>query len=278
MATARRAAVPLDAYVLHRYDWSETSLILDLFTRSRGRVSVAAKGAKRPYSQLRSVLLPFQRIAATIGRQADDAQADVVTLRAAEWAGLDATPVLPPARLFAGFYLNELLMKLLARGDAHPALFDAYAATLRSLAEADDFSEQIGLRAFEFVLLKAIGLLPELDRATATQQRLDPEADYLLHGERGVVAADPALQGARLSGADLVELQAALRDGDLGRLHVACATRLDRLRPVLRPLVHYHLGSPSLRTRDVMRDVKRLTLPGRARGLPADPIDSPDTP
>ena len=120
MATARRVAAPLDAYVLHRYDWSETSLILDLFTRSKGRVTVAAKGAKRPYSQLRSVLLPFQRIAATIGRQAEDAQADVVTLRSAEWAGLDATPVLPPARLFAGFYLNELLMKLLARGDAAP--------------------------------------------------------------------------------------------------------------------------------------------------------------
>ena len=97
MATARRVTAPLDAYVLHRYDWSETSLILDLFTRAKGRVTVAAKGAKRPYSQLRSVLLPFQRIAATIGKQAEDAQADVVTLRSAEWAGLDATPVLPPA-------------------------------------------------------------------------------------------------------------------------------------------------------------------------------------
>ena len=171
MATSRRAAVPLDAYVLHRYDWSETSLILDLFTRSKGRVTVAAKGAKRPYSQLRSVLLPFQRLTATIGRQAEDAQADVVTLRSAEWAGLDATPVLPPARLFAGFYLNELLMKLLARGDAHPALFDGYAATLRSLATSDDFGEQIGLRAFELVLLKAIGLLPELDRVTATDRK-----------------------------------------------------------------------------------------------------------
>ena len=48
----------LQGYVLHRYDWSETSLILDLFTREQGRVAVAAKGAKRPYSQLRSVLLP----------------------------------------------------------------------------------------------------------------------------------------------------------------------------------------------------------------------------
>ena len=268
MATARRSSAPLDAYVLHRYDWSETSLILDLFTRSKGRVTVAAKGAKRPYSQLRSVLLPFQRIAATIGKQAEDAQADVVTLRGAEWAGLDATPVLPPARLFAGFYLNELLMKLLARGDAHPALFDAYAATLRSLATSDDFAEQIGLRAFELVLLKAIGLLPELDRVTATQQRLAPDAAYQWLGDRGVVDADASLPAARLPGADLLEIDAALRDDNLGALHVACATRLDRLKPVLRALVHYHLGSPSLRTRDVMRDARKLLAPSLLPSLP----------
>jgi DNA repair protein RecO (recombination protein O) len=269
MATARRVATPLDAYVLHRYDWSETSLILDLFTRSKGRVTVAAKGAKRPYSQLRSVLLPFQRIAATIGKQAEDAQPDVVTLRSAEWAGLEATPVLPPARLFAGFYLNELLMKLLARGDAHPALFDAYAATLRSLATADEFGEQIGLRAFELVLLKSIGLLPELDRVTATQQALEPEARYQLHGERGVVDGDAALPGARLPGADLLEIDAALHMDSLGPLHVACATRLDRLRPVLRALVQYHLGSPVLRTREVMRDARKLT-PTLLPSLPSE--------
>jgi len=258
MATSRRAAVALDAYMLHRYDWSETSLIIDLFTRSKGRVTVAAKGAKRPYSQLRSVLLPFQRLSATIGRQAEDAQADVVTLRGAEWAGVDATPVLPPARLFAGFYLNELLMKLLARGDAHPALFDGYAATLRSLATADDFGEQIGLRAFELVLLKAIGLLPELDRVTATQQRLEPDAPYQLLGDRGVADAGPGSPAASLPGADLLALDDALRNDDLRALHLACATRLDRLKPVLRTLVHYHLGSPALRTRDVMRDARQL--------------------
>jgi DNA repair protein RecO (recombination protein O) len=258
VATARRT-LALDAYVLHRYDWSETSLILDLFTRGRGRLAVAAKGAKRPYSQLRSVLLPFQRVAATTGKQAEEAQGDIVTLRSAEWAGVDATPVLPPARLFAGFYLNELLMKLLARGDAHPMLFDAYAATLRSLATADEFGEQIGLRAFELVLLKAIGLLPELDRVTATQQRLQAESAYQWLGDRGLIDADSALPAARLPGDDLLAIDAALRDNNLGALHVACATRLDRLKPVLRALVHYHLGSPSLRTREVMRDAMRLT-------------------
>ena len=61
---------PLQAYVLHRYDWSESSLILELFTREQGRLAVAAKGAKRPHSQLRSVLLPFQRVNITLTRSA----------------------------------------------------------------------------------------------------------------------------------------------------------------------------------------------------------------
>jgi DNA repair protein RecO (recombination protein O) len=110
------------------------------------------------------------------------------------------------------------------------------------------------------VLLKAIGLLPELDRVTATQSRLDPDAPYQLHGERGVVGGDPEA-GAALPGADLVALDAALRTDALGPLHAACAPRLDRLKPVLRGLVHYHLGSPVLRTRDVMRDARQLIGP-----------------
>ncbi|MBI3368052.1 MAG: DNA repair protein RecO, partial [Burkholderiales bacterium] len=122
---------PQHAFVLHSWDWSESSLILDLFTREQGRVAVVAKGAKRPYSQLRSVLLPFQRLHVALGRPKADETSEIVTLRSADYAG--GAPLLPPAQLFAGFYLNELLMKLLARQDPHAALFDSYADTLAAL-------------------------------------------------------------------------------------------------------------------------------------------------
>jgi Recombination protein O N terminal len=83
---ATRAAVPLAAFVLHRYDWSESSLILDLFTREQGRIAVAAKGAKRPYSQLRSVLLPFQRLRA--GRRRSRCRgANAAWRRVGRWHG-----------------------------------------------------------------------------------------------------------------------------------------------------------------------------------------------
>ena len=91
-------------------------------------MAVAAKGAKRPHSQLRAVLLPFQRlhVALARGRTAGDdaAPPEVQTLRSAEWAG--GAAMLTGAALFAGFHCNELLMKFIARQDPHPHLYDAY--------------------------------------------------------------------------------------------------------------------------------------------------------
>jgi DNA repair protein RecO (recombination protein O) len=86
-ARPRRTASPLLAYVLHQYDWSETSLIVELFTRAQGRVVVAAKGAKRPTSNYRAVLLPFQPVLALLGKTPADEHGEVHNLRSAEWAG-----------------------------------------------------------------------------------------------------------------------------------------------------------------------------------------------
>jgi DNA repair protein RecO (recombination protein O) len=245
----------LAAYVLHRYDWSESSLILDLFTREQGRVAVAAKGAKRPYSQMRAVLLPFQRIHVTIGRiSGDEGASEVQNLRGAEWAG--GAAMLTGAALFSGFYLNELLMKLLARSDAHPALFDAYAATLPLMVSADDGIVQAALRAFELALLQQVGVLPDLSCVTMTQAEVDPAGRYLLLPEQGVVTARG--RENELAGQTLIGLQAALQHGSLVALQQACAPALQELKLLLRALLHYHLGSPVLRTRQVMLDVQAL--------------------
>ena len=116
------------AYVLHRYEWSESSLILELFTRNLGRVAVAAKGVRKPASAFRSVLLPFQPLLVSLGPQAQ-----IRTLRGAEWAGGYAMPTGEP--LLVGYYVNELLMRLLAREDVQPLVFDAYAQTLAFIAK-----------------------------------------------------------------------------------------------------------------------------------------------
>ena len=253
MASSRSA--PQAAFVLHQWDWSETSLILDLFTRAHGRVAAVAKGAKRPYSQLRPVLMPFQRLLVLTSKPKSEAAgegADILLLRSAEYAGSGAA--MPPARLFPCFYLNELLMKLLARGDPHAALFDAYADALQALAVAAD---EAPLRAFELQLLRETGVLPELSRITTTQHPVQAGGRYRLGSEAGLAEA-PADDPAALPGSICLALQAALDRADGPALRRACQGSLPALRGQLRALLHYHLGAPALRTRQLMLDVRRL--------------------
>jgi DNA repair protein RecO (recombination protein O) len=253
-----KPAAPLSAFVLHRYDWSETSVILDLFTREQGRVSVAAKGAKRPYSQLRSVLLPFQKINVSLGRAPkvdlkNPQASEVQNLRSAEWAGGQA--MLTGAALFSGFYLNELLMKLMGRHDAQPTLFDAYAQTLPQLTSKDDTQVQAALRAFELRLLHELGVLPDLSLSTLTLQVVQAKTSYSLLPEAGVGQSRGETD---LHGSVLIGIEAALQHGSLPALQQACATALPELKTVLRGLLHYHLGSSVLRTRQVMQGLQQL--------------------
>jgi DNA repair protein RecO (recombination protein O) len=201
------------------------------------------------------VLLPFQRVNVSFGRTLSGEDApEVQTLRGAEWAG--GAPMVGGAALFPGFYLNELLMKLLARHDPHPAVFDAYAATLPALAGTDE-AAQAALRAFELVLLREIGLLPELTQITATLEPVRAGSGYALRPEAGVAvgaAGEPALTGETMAA-----LQAGLDSGRLDALRHACMDSLVPLRAMLRALLYYHLGSPQpLRTRSVMVDVQRM--------------------
>jgi DNA repair protein RecO (recombination protein O) len=248
-----KAAAPQLAYVLHQYDWSESSLIVDLFTRDAGRVAVAAKGAKRPTSNLRAVLMPFQRINVSFGRSArDDAASDIHNLRGAEWGG--GAPMVGGEALLAGFYLNELVMKLLARDDPHPALWDAYAATLPHLGGAE---ESAALRAFELILLAETGHLPDIARTTSTQQALDPVRRYLLRPEAGLIDARSD-DDAAVTGAHFIALQSAVALRDLDALRTACRPVVQPLRRQLRHWLAYHLGGAPLRTREVMLELQPL--------------------
>ncbi len=245
------------AYVLHQWDWSETSLVLDLFTRDLGRIAVVAKGAKRPYSQLRAVLLPFQRIAVSLTRSrpptAGEEASDIHTLRSAEFIG--PLTALPPARLFSGFYLNELLMKLLARQDPHERLFAAYGQALATLAWAD---EQAALRAFELELMREVGVLPELGRTTTTMRALEPAALYRLSGDAGLDEVSQVKHHGGVAGEHWLALAQALNAQDHPALCTAALAAGPALRMQLRALLHYHLGTSRLRSRDAMRDARAL--------------------
>ncbi|MBK7685089.1 MAG: DNA repair protein RecO [Rhodocyclaceae bacterium] len=142
------------AFVLHAYPFSETSLVVDVFSRDHGRLPLLARGARRPRSLMRGNLMAFAPL--ELGWFGGG---EVKTLAKAEWLG--GMPLLSGRCLLLGYYLNELLVKLLPRDDAHPQLFDAYSDALRALSNgAEDAPE---LRRFEQSLLKELGYGLTLD-------------------------------------------------------------------------------------------------------------------
>jgi DNA repair protein RecO (recombination protein O) len=248
MASKRIADEP--AYVLHRYDWSETSLILEVFTRHHGRVALVAKGAKRPTSSFRPVLLPLQPLSLTFG-----GDGDIRTLKSAEWVGGHVMPT--GEALLSGYYLNELLMRLTARDDPHPQLFEVYAAAVRLLASGDPDALQWALRGFELLLLREMGLLPALNLQTLTLKPLSPTDSYALVPEAGLQWVRDDRQALR--GEQWLALHAALASpSPLAALLRECADLLVQLQRPLRLLLNYHCGVGTLRTRQMMLDLQTL--------------------
>jgi DNA repair protein RecO (recombination protein O) len=259
------------AYVLHQYPFSESSLILEVFTRHYGRVALVAKGVKRPSSQFRSVLLPLQKLSVSYS-----GDAEVRTLKSAEWTGGHTMP--SGDALLSGYYINELVMKLLARDDPHDRLFDAYAQMVAWLRDAAGLDA--ALRAFELVLLRDVGLLPALDRASLSQSGLDEALHYRLVPEIGLrETADDGAGGDDGGGAHGGHAHAA-NEALTGAEWQAVQTQLDRSEPMpalrqlcaalpaasraalkaqLRALLQYHAGGKGLRTRQMMRDLQTLS-------------------
>jgi DNA repair protein RecO (recombination protein O) len=249
VATKRISDEP--AFVLHRYDWSESSLILEVFTRHHGRIALVAKGAKRPSSSFRPVLLPLQPLHVAFG-----GDAEIRTLKSAEWQGGHVMPT--GNALLSGYYLNELLLTLLARDDPHPALFDVYANVVRVIASGHGEVLQAALRTFELLLLREIGLLPQLDVQTMTLHTLQADALYTLVPEGGLRQAN-ADDRAHLSGAQWAVLQGAVQGAAPFTATLrACAEVMPGIKPQLRNLLHYHCGVKTLRSRQMMIDIQSL--------------------
>ncbi len=245
------------AYVLHGYDWSESSRIIELFTRNYGRVAVVAKGVKRYSSNFRAVLLPLQLLRVGYG-----GNSEISTLKSAEWQG---GHVMPSGEiLLAGYYVNELIMRLLARDDPHLELFDIYRTTITTLAQHANQREylQASLRSFELLLLREVGLLPDLSQHTNTQN--DTQIQYVLHPENGLCVLDDEnnTKARGLESAQLQSLYSAMQQKDAfaGLLNIFLQQRelAFTLKTQLRSLLVYHCGISALHTRQLMIKLHNL--------------------
>lgn len=231
------------AYVLHTYPFRETSLIVEAFSRDFGRMALLARGARRPRSAMRGLLMAFQPL-----ELAWAGKGEVLTLMKAEWQG--GLPLLTGQALFCGYYLNELLIHLLPREDAHERLFDAYADMLGSLAgdPAGGVSEP-DLRRFEKILLQELGYGLTLD-LDSEGRSIEPEGLYSYQIEHG-----PVLASEEGAGAQTVRGQTLL---DLAADNFADPrTRLEA-KQLMRSLLAYYLGGADLETRKIFKELQEL--------------------
>lgn len=224
------------AFVLHTRPWRETSLIVDILSRHHGRLGLVARGARRGGAAVKAKLIPFQPLSLSwFGR------GQLHTLHAAEWQG--GSLMLRGHALMCGFYLNELLLRLLPEGDAHEALFDHYALALAELDSRPDMEPV--LRRFELDLLSELGYAQPLGQL-ADGGELDPEARYSYKIEKGVT---PPNHGATYSGRALLALAA----GDFSQPATLAEGKL-----LMRALLAHYLGEKPLSTRQLLIDLQKL--------------------
>jgi DNA repair protein RecO (recombination protein O) len=250
-------------FVLHSYPYLETSLIVEMFTRSHGRVVAVAKGAKRPTSAMKSRLNPFQGLLLTwFGKS------DLKTLKTVEHA--EIYPQLSGAALMSAFYMNELLLKLAQREDAHEALYDAYEDAIVTLTSNRVHAELVtgiatALRKFEMCLLSELGYALQLTEEADTHDAIDADGRYVYVMERGPISvrniaknnrqhAEVRYQsgpsdGLQLIGKTLLDLAA----GDFSDPQTQAQAKL-----LMRRAINQLLGDKPLHTRQLIRDLKDI--------------------
>jgi len=228
-------------FILHTHAYRETSLIVELFSRDHGRLALVAKGARRPMSALRGVLLAYQPLLVDWS-----GSGEVKTLIRAEWRG--GQPMLSGRALLCGYYLNELLIRFLPREDPHAALFDGYAQLIAQLPGSDQFEPL--LRQFELTLLEQMGYGVPLTHEADSERPVTVEADYRYIIERGPVpAAGADAELPLISGQTLLDMAA-------GRF--AGARTLSQSKQLLRVLIGHHLGGQPLQSRRMFKELQSL--------------------
>jgi DNA repair protein RecO (recombination protein O) len=228
-------------YVLHTRPWRDNSLLVEFFSRERGRVSLVARGAKSRKARggsTAALLQPFTPLQCSWS-----GRSQLKNLTACE--ALGTALQLRGRLMYSGLYMNELLARLLHHEDPHRKLFDHYAAVLRLLAEGGEDSEEVPLRRFEIVLLEELGYGFDLSCDGLSGAAVAEEAWYHYHEEHGLVEAPEQAAGRlpRYRGADLTSISR----GDFSGNARQCAKRL------LRQALAAHLGDRPLKSRDLFR-------------------------
>lgn len=228
------------AFLLHSKPFRDTSLLLELFTLDYGRIGLVARGVRSARSKLKGLLQPFQQL--LVGWSG---RGELATLTTAELQG--GGLMLQGDVLLSGFYLNELLMRLVTRHDPHPQLFTCYQRALVTLL--DKGQAEWGLRLFERDLLQELGYGLLLTHEGESGKEVEAERRYCYHVESGPQpmrsnsCAHPDVQGNTLL---------ALARGECNN-----STTLRESKLLMRVVLGHYLGPRPLASRELFRQKQK---------------------
>ncbi|MCC2617787.1 DNA repair protein RecO [Aestuariibacter halophilus] len=227
----------IDAWVLHRRPYRETSLLVDLFSRQWGKMTLVCKGVRGSKSDKKSLLQPFQPLSVNLyGRH------ELKNLRSVE--SLGPRLALREQALFCGMYMNELLNRVLLPQVAQDALYAQYEHSLLSLAQSAPL--QPLLREFEWVLLEDLGYGFDWQHDAETGTEIDPGQTYTYMAQQGFVVAGTGAH-ARWQGQLLLDVA----ERRWGPDSLRCAKQVMRL--ALHPLI----GDKPLKSRELFIQLER---------------------
>lgn len=221
------------AFILHRRPYSESSLMVDVFSEEKGRLALLAKGARRSRSALKGLLQPFTPLLLRW-----TGQGSVKTLTRAESASI-ALP-LQGNTLYSGFYVNELIIRLIEKETAYPNLFQDYLHCLTALAKCSEHVE-IPLRQFEFQLIRHLGYGVDFCHCAGTGKRIEEKMTYRYRESLGFIAS-VAKDNLTFYGWELLAFEA----GDFHHPQV----RLSAKR-FIRHVLKKYLGTTPLKSREL---------------------------
>ena len=226
------------AWLLHHRPFRDSSQILDILSLDQGRLAVVAKGSRGAKSKLRGILRPFLPL-----QLSWFIRSDLGTLTGAEMNGAPLS--LSGEALLSGYYVNELILKLLHRHDPQPEIFAAYSRTIERLAGSQDVAPH--LRQFEIELLRILGYALNLDHDTETTEPLRPQQQYEYRVEQGLVPVSDREGPMVFRGAEID----AIRNQQFADPAV-----LKNAGSLLRNVIAYHLDGKELKSRKVLKDMR----------------------
>ena len=224
-----------ECFLLHQRPYSETSIIVEVFTRNNGKISLIAKGAKKPKSKFFGYLVPFHKLSITYS-----GRSELKTLTSIDRDLSSQTNTMTKTS-YTLLYINELLIKLLPKDAIQVDLFLLYEKFLTEVRDQKDL--ELTLRYFELDLLDSLGYGFDYEIDIDTNLPIDPNLNYSFVSEMGFRRSD----NSNFSGKDITNI----KNRNLS------AVPKKYLKELTKKAINFCMDGKNLASRKIFRSIKQ---------------------